>query len=375
MTQTPPRAPSANKKFRPVGANQPTKDKPTVLEHLQELRVRLFAVAVVLLAGAMLGYAIHDRLVGILLAPLDGQKLIYLTPGGGFDFIFKVSLYVGLAFAIPVAVYQVYKYLAPLMKAQTRRFTVCIFAASCSLAVFGATFGFFVALPAALRFLTHFGGDYIQASLTAASYLNFVAAYLLGLAALFQLPLILLFLDIIIGPLKPAMLLKSEPYVLLGVFILAAIITPTPDVINQTIVAAPVLAVYQFGVVAVLLRGGKRRRTAAPLPIRMPAHANAPQPAPLPVRAAPAHASMAVARPPSVSVAAAASTARKPVTARPSRPVMDVSTPKTRVAAPLLASPRPTTEGYTKRPTYIGGRPSSATSLDGVFVALRPLSQ
>lgn len=230
----------------------PSGDQLTFLEHLREFRKRILAVAAVLLGGTLVGYALHDQLVHFLVTPLGGQKLVYLTPGGGFDFIFKVSLYLGFAVAIPVAIYQLFRYLGPIMGTKSRKMGALVIVLSTLLAIGGMAFGFFVALPAALKFLTTFGGEYVEASLTASSYLNFVMAYMLGMAALFQLPLILLFINKINGPFKPAQLFGSQKYVLLGVFILAAIITPTPDIANQAIVAGPVLVVYQLGVGMVL---------------------------------------------------------------------------------------------------------------------------
>lgn len=260
MTQT-QRAMAAAKPTTPKSAKQ-----QTFLEHLRELRLRLFGVALIMVIGCLLGYTFHDQIIHILLQPLHGEKLVYLTPGGGFDFIFKVSLYVGVALAIPVTIYQIYRYLEPLMiRPRTKRYTAFIVLLSCALALGGTLFGFFVALPAALNFLTGFAGDYIQANLTASSYLGFVMAYLLGLAALFQLPLILLFVNSISGPLKPSKLLASEQYVLLGSFILAAIITPTPDIVNQSIVAGPVIAVYQLGLGLVLFQN-RTVRTARQAP-------------------------------------------------------------------------------------------------------------
>ncbi len=256
--------PSQNVTQLPSQTILDAKDRQTFLEHLHEFRNRLFIMALVLVGGTLIGYSWHDQLIQFLITPLGGQKLIYLTPGGGFDFIFKVSLYVGCALAIPVGIYQLYRYLRPVMGIRGQRLTPLVLILSNVLAIAGMTFGYFVALPAALRFLTGFGGEYIEAALTASSYLNFVVAYMLGLALLFQLPLILLFLNATNGPLKPRQLFISEKYVVLGVFILAAIITPTPDIANQTIVAAPVLGVYQLGIGLVLWqnRGRSQRRTA-----------------------------------------------------------------------------------------------------------------
>ncbi len=229
----------------------------TLRDHIQELRNRFLVIILVIIGASLIGYVYYDTVVRLLLAPLAGQKLMYLTPGGGFDFIFKVSLYTGFAAAIPVVVYQLYRYLSPLYNYYSRRFTEIILALSCLLWLGGGIFGYLVALPAALHFLTGFGGEYVVANLTASSYLNFVAAYLLGLAILFQMPIVLMLINNIRGPLSLRTLLRTEPYVVLGVFVLAAVITPTPDVVNQAIVAAPVLVMYQLGIVLVLIQNRK----------------------------------------------------------------------------------------------------------------------
>ncbi len=242
----------------------PTKDsaRATFGGHLTELRNRLFIVALLFFAATCVGYSLHEQIIRVLVAPLDGQKLIYLTPGGGFDFIFRVSLYFGLCVTIPVVLFHVYRFLRPMLQTVGVRFTVLLLLGSIVLAAGGIIFGYFVAIPSALQFLTQFGGEYINASLTASSYLGFIVAYLLGLAVLFQLPLLLILINNIGGPLKPSRLLASERYVIMGAFVAAAIITPTPDIINQILLAGPIIAVYQLGVVSVWVQN--RRRRAGP---------------------------------------------------------------------------------------------------------------
>jgi len=120
-------------------------------------------------------------------------------------------------------------------------------------------FGYFIAVPAALHFLTEFAGNYIQANLTADSYLNFVVAYVVGLGVLFQLPMLLIFWNWI-SPLGPKKLLASEKFVVLLAFVAAAIMTPTPDPTNQAMVALPIVLIYQIGAAAVLLTNRKSKK-------------------------------------------------------------------------------------------------------------------
>ncbi len=225
----------------------------TFLEHIYELRSRLFWVVLVLVVTSAFGFQIKDQLIAVVMAPLHGEKLVYLTPGGGFSFIFTLSIYFGVLLTIPFAIYHVYRFLQPLLKQSSRRLITTFIILSSLLAVSGAAFGYFVTIPAALNFLSTFAGDTVMPNLTADSYLNFVAAYVVGLALLFQLPLLLFLFDHI-RPFPPGALLGTQRFVIIAATIAAAIITPTPDAVNMAIVAVPIIGVYQLGAVAVYTR-------------------------------------------------------------------------------------------------------------------------
>ncbi len=216
-------------------------------------------VAAFFIIGASLAYAYQSALIPLLLNPLEGQKLVYLNPAGGFSFIFMISIYAGIALAFPVLLQQIYSYLRPMLPASAQRKSTIIIISSLVLLIVGILFGYLVAVPNALNFLYSFADQYVEASLTAESYLNFMIAYTIGIGIVFQLPLLLLLLHTI-KPLSPGGLMKSEKWILLGAFIVAAIITPTPDPINQIIIAGPVIVIYQIGVVAVLIAIAKTRR-------------------------------------------------------------------------------------------------------------------
>lgn len=232
----------------------------TFLDHIRELRSRLFWIVFTIVLVSAAGFQFKDWLIAVVMDPLHGQKLVYLTPGGGFSFIFTLCIYFGVLVAIPVIVYQIYRFLQPLLQRSSRRLIVTFMALSCLLAVGGAAFGYFVTIPAALDFLATFAGDAVTPNLTADSYLNFVVAYVLGLALLFQLPLLLFLFDHV-RPFPPGSLLSTQRFVIVGATIVAAIITPTPDAVNMAIVAVPIIAIYQFGVVAVFARHRARIRS------------------------------------------------------------------------------------------------------------------
>jgi len=237
---------------KPNKRSQPT-EQLTFLEHFYELRKRVFWVVLTLVLASAIGFQVKDQLIAAIMAPLHGERLIYLTPTGGFSFIFTLSIYFGALLTIPVAVYHLYRFLEPLLGETSRKLVACFIGLSALLAAAGAAFGYYVTIPAAINFLSDFAGETVTPSLTAESYLGFVVAYVLGLAALFQLPLLLFIVDHV-RPLKPGFLSSTQRFVIVGATVIAAIITPTPDAVNMAIVAVPIVVVYEFGALAVYAR-------------------------------------------------------------------------------------------------------------------------
>ncbi|HJP81303.1 MAG TPA: twin-arginine translocase subunit TatC [Candidatus Saccharimonadales bacterium] len=235
-------------------------NKNTFAAHLGEIRRRLFLIALVFVAASTLAYSYHDQLTQIIMYPLHGEKLVYLTPGGGFNFIFQISMYVGILAAAPFVVYHLYGFIRPALPKRAQRSSVAVVVAAALLMAVGVAYGYVVAVPSALQFLSTFAGDAVTPNLTADSYLSFFLTYIAGLALLFQLPIFLLFIHWV-KPLTPMSLLKTQRWVILGVFIVAALITPTPDVYNQCMIAVPLLVVYELGVILVLATIYKKRRS------------------------------------------------------------------------------------------------------------------
>lgn len=245
-------------------SNKPTRDPRTAefIAHVHEFRNRIFWVALLFIATSAFAYQVRDVLVHVVLSPLGDQKLIYLTPAGGFSFIFQITMYAGAVVTAPFLVFQLYKFVTPALPPRAQRHSAVVFLSALALMIVGVLFGYFVAVPAALHFLTTFAGGYVDASLTADSYLNFILGYVVGLGVLFLLPLLLIFWHWI-KPLTPRGLLKSERFMVVFSMIAAAVITPTPDIVNQMLIAGPILVVYQVGVIAILIMiRGERKRLA-----------------------------------------------------------------------------------------------------------------
>lgn len=231
---------------------------PTFLDHARELRNRLFWIVGFAVGAAAIAFLFKDAIANILTAPLGSQALYYLTPAGGFSFIIKICTYAGGIIAVPVFLYHIYRYLEPLMG--NRKKSVWLYTClSATLAFAGVCFAYFICLPAALHFLTNLDIGQIQAMLTADAYLSFVITYLLGAAILFQIPLLLLIINTV-WPLPPKRLMGAQRYVIVGGFIIAAIVSPTPDIINQALLTMPIIGMYQLGIICVWLQNKAKRK-------------------------------------------------------------------------------------------------------------------
>lgn len=235
----------------------------TLHDHIKELRNRFFLVAIVFVVASAVAYNYKDFLIHYLLKPLGDEKLIYLNPAGGFSFIFQVTMYVGMAVAVPFLIYNLYKFVSPALPERAQKHSALVMISSLVLLSIGVAFGYLIAIPGALNFLNSFADGYVIPSLTADSYLNFILAYTAGLGILFQLPLILLLLHWI-HPLKPSGLLKFERWMILIAFVAAAMITPTPDIMNQLVIALPIILMYQIGFVAICISIAKAKQRAKP---------------------------------------------------------------------------------------------------------------
>ena len=229
------------------------------MDHIQELKSRLFWIAVYFVGFSGLAYSYFPELSKALISPLGNEKLYYMTPAGGLSFILKVCMYVGLIACMPVIIYHLYKFIAPVLKKTTLRAVLGFTFASVVLAAMGIAFAYFVSLPAALHFLTTVTVEQVSAMITIDSYLSFVIAYLFAGALLFQLPLILLMIDTV-TPLPPRRLMGLQRHMIIASFVIAAIVSPTPDVINQTLLAAPMVVMYQVGIIMIAWRRALRGR-------------------------------------------------------------------------------------------------------------------
>ncbi len=339
---------------------------PTLMDHLKELQGRLFSTVLIFLLIASAAYPFFGVVTEFLMAPLkEGQELVYLTPGGAFSFIIKVCAYIGLIGVLPVLIFHAYRFFMPAVRQVLLRTVLGYTVASFVLAIVGIAFAYYISLPAALQFLTGFDLNHINPMLTIDSYFSFIMTYMLAGALLFQLPLIMLIINTA-TPLTPSTLMKAQGKIILGSFIVAAVISPTPDAVNQTLLAAPIVVMYQLGIILVALKNRKRRRPAeAKAATRQPHPVAVPMPAPRPTMAA-------VVTTPAVGRQLSSEIMPKKT---PSK-VMDIavsrtSRPMSRVAVPVRSEPPRLVLPARPAPSAIAMPNLTMQSLDGVMRARR----
>lgn len=239
------------KKKRPLKRNPQSKTL-TFRQHLEELRSRILWVIFSLIIGTIVGYLFHKQITEVLIAPL-AQPIFYVSPAGGFDFVLKISLFFGFLVSIPVFVYQTTRFIEPALPKKYPRLIITTLLASSLLLLIGMSFAYMISLPAALYFLNKFATEEVRSLITASEYFTFITRYILGFGLIFQLPLIVITVNTI-QKIHLKSLLKYEKWIVLASFLLAAIITPTPDIFNQLIMALPLILLYQLSIVVVVLQ-------------------------------------------------------------------------------------------------------------------------
>ncbi|HEX4743383.1 MAG TPA: twin-arginine translocase subunit TatC [Candidatus Limnocylindria bacterium] len=218
----------------------------SLLQHLDELRRRLTVAAITVAIAAALSFTYAEHLIRLLLIPSGVTKCVALAPTENFATFMHVSLFAGIAFAMPVVLYEIYKYVDPALLPKERRFVLRLGPFVLALFVAGMAFCYFLLLPSALGFLTNIGGGVIDNQLRCAEYLSFVTTFILAMGIVFQMPAII-FVLVRVGIVKRPWLLRQRRFVFLGVFLLGALITPTPDPFNQALVALPMYLLFEFG--------------------------------------------------------------------------------------------------------------------------------
>jgi sec-independent protein translocase protein TatC len=221
----------------------------SLMEHLDELRKRIVRSAIYLALGFCAAWGFHDRFVAIIQAPLVriGKTLVFTHPMDPLNLDLQVSLVAGAILASPFILFQVWLFIAPGLYQKERRFVVPFMAATVGLFLAGAGFGYFYVLPGALQILIVNFGHNFTSMVTIEEYSSFFLSIILGLGISFELPILIFFLALF-GIVSPRFLWKNIRYAILAVFLVAAVICPSPDPWTMCIYAIPMLALYLIGI-------------------------------------------------------------------------------------------------------------------------------
>lgn len=226
-------------------------DKPEarmgIFDHLEELRSRLIRVLIVLVIFTFISFFLADWIFVVLKSRVEGLQLIRTNVAEMVGTYMKVCLMSGVALTMPVAVYQLVMFIAPALKPQEKRLVYIMLPGVFASFLLGAAFAFFVLLPPALGFLIHFGEDIALPLIRVGDYVSVVVTLTFWIGLAFETPVVIFFLTRI-GLITPLQLTRFRRLAFVAAFVLAAIITPTVDPLNQIIVAVPLMILYEIGI-------------------------------------------------------------------------------------------------------------------------------
>lgn len=224
-----------------------------LMEHLEELRRRILQSLAAIILAFLGCWAFSEQIYDFLAQPIyrflpEGKKLVFLGVTDPFVVYVKVSLLAGVFVAFPFVLFQFWRFIAPGLYKRERHAALPFIFFGSLLFLAGGVFAYYVVFPFAIKFLLGIGEQF-EAQITVNHYLSNLIAVILGLALLFELPIVIVFLARL-GLVTPKFLLKHFRWAVLIIFVLAALITPTPDVLNLLIFAGPAILLYFVGIAA-----------------------------------------------------------------------------------------------------------------------------
>src|SRR6266853_2107575 len=224
------------------------------LDHLEELRRRIVYSIAAVAVGFFVCWWKVERIYDVMQRPIMdvlkanglSQQLVYLNPTEPFNLYLKIAALAGLFLTSPFVLYQVWMFISPGLYRNEKRYVVPFMVSTIALFTTGGYFGFKVVYPQALGFLVHFGRQF-QPMITISEYTSLFLSIILGMGLIFEMPILIFFLALM-GIVSASFMLKNFRYAILLIFIVAAIVTPTPDILSMCIFAAPMVALYGISI-------------------------------------------------------------------------------------------------------------------------------
>jgi sec-independent protein translocase protein TatC len=237
------------------------------MEHLEELRKRIIWSFVSIAAGFSICYFWHKEIFAWIQKPIVtvlsehkmSTQLVYTNPVDPFNMYLKISLIAGIFLASPFILYQVWAFIAPGLYKSERRYAGPFMVSTVGLFMAGGLFAYKMVYPAALSFLVQYSLQFTP-MITINEYINLFMTIVLGLGVIFELPILVFFLALF-GIITPGWMWRNIRYAILGIFIVAAAIAPTPDILSMCTFAAPMLVLYVFSIGVAYVVHPRQRKT------------------------------------------------------------------------------------------------------------------
>ena len=234
----------------------------SLLDHLDELRRRIVYSLASLIVAFLACWTWVEEIYAFLERPIrphlpEGTRLSYLGPADPLMLYIKVALLAGVFLAAPILLYQAWRFVSPGLYRRERRWAVPFIVLGSLFFLAGGAFAYYVAFPFAIEFLLGIGGDF-QPVITIERYFRVLMTVILGLGLMFELPIVIFILSAA-GLVTPRFLIRKFRWAVLLIFVVSALVTPTPDVFNLLIFALPTIGLYLLGVGAAALVHRPRR--------------------------------------------------------------------------------------------------------------------
>lgn len=246
----------------------------TLIEHLAELRSRIIRSLLAVVLGIIVVLATYDRVLDFLLGPyrslceqrpalceLSGGNVISISPLEGFSTRLSISTYGGILLALPVLMWQIWRFIVPALHAKEKKYAVPFVASSVALFALGAYLAYWT-LEKALEFLITWAGQDVQSTFRVSEYIRLVGLMVAAFGIAFEFPVLLVALQLI-GVVTPQTLMKSWRYAILIIFVIAAVITPSGDPYSMLALALPMSLFYMISILIGYLVQRRRRASAA----------------------------------------------------------------------------------------------------------------
>jgi sec-independent protein translocase protein TatC len=238
----------------PPDSEFPYEVEMSLMDHLEELRSRLFAALAGVAVGIGVSFAGVSHIVKLLEKPAHGVTFLQLAPGEYFFVSMKVAAYSGLLLATPFILYQIIKFVLPGLSVREQRFLGPAVLGSSVLFLAGLVFAYFLLIPAALNFFVRYGEGVVDQAWSIDRYFEFVLVLLFSTGLAFQVPILQALLGAL-GIVTTETLLKAWRFVIVGSVVVGAILTPSTDPLTQSLLAGAVTFLYFFGILLVKILG------------------------------------------------------------------------------------------------------------------------